>query len=209
MGTECFDSRLRVRTCTDDSRVFAEARCHNDAMDPAVMNALEQSQRLGFLGDRPIAEVVDHARAFVAALDDVSGRVADLGSGGGVPGLVIAHDRPDLHVVLVDRRAKRTDFLDRMVRRLSWGARVSVVCSDVEDLIAGGGHVVDAAVARGFGPPMWTLELGTRLVRPGGITVISEPPNGDRWDQDLTDELGVCRVDDGDGTVSVFRRNVD
>ena len=41
--------------------------------------------------------------------------VLDLGAGGGVPGLVIAHDLPDLHVTLLDRRAKRTDFLERVV----------------------------------------------------------------------------------------------
>ena len=47
-----------------------------------------------------------------------SGTVVDLGSGGGVPGLVIARARPDLRLVLVDRRAARTDHLPRLVRRL-------------------------------------------------------------------------------------------
>ena len=39
--------------------------------------------------------------------------VLDIGSGGGLPGLVIAHDRPDVHVTLIDRREKRTDLLQR------------------------------------------------------------------------------------------------
>ena len=38
----------------------------------------------------PIEEVIDHADAFIAALVDVDGLVVDLGSGGGVPGLVVA-----------------------------------------------------------------------------------------------------------------------
>ena len=42
----------------------------------------------------------------------------DIGSGGGLPGLVIAHDRPDVHVTLIDRREKRTDLLQRQVTRL-------------------------------------------------------------------------------------------
>ncbi len=171
--------------------------------DPDVLAVLEESQRLGFLGDRDIAEVIEHARAFVAALDGVDGTVADLGSGGGVPGLVIAHDRPDLQIVLVDRRSKRTDFLDRMVRRLRWGDRVTVICADVEDLITTS-PTIDAAVARGFGPPATTLDMASRLVRGGGRVIISEPPQGERWPEELLADLGVCRLDDDRGAVSVF-----
>ena len=171
--------------------------------DPDVRAVLDESQRLGFLGDRQISEVIEHARGFVTALDGVEGTVADLGSGGGVPGLVIAHDRPDLRLLLVDRRAKRTDFLDRMVRRLRWGDRVQVICADVEDLI-GASRSIDAAVARGFGPPEMTLSMASRLVRTGGRIVISEPPEGERWAPELTSELGVRRLDDDSGTVSIF-----
>ena len=171
--------------------------------DQDVRAVLEESQRLGFLGERDISEVIDHARAFVGALDGVTGTVADLGSGGGVPGFVIAHDRPDLHLVLMDRRAKRTDFLDRMVRRLRWSDRVTVICADVEHLI-GTEPTIDAAVARGFGPPAVTLEMGVRLIRPGGRVIISEPPEGERWPKELLAGLGVRRLDDGQGTVSVF-----
>lgn len=175
-----------------------------------VREALEESQRLGFLGERDISEVIAHARAFVAALDGVHGTIVDLGSGGGVPGLVIAHDRPDLHVILVDRRAKRTDFLDRIVRRLHWGQRVSVMCVDAAE-ISGGQLVVDAVVARGFGPPMDTLTLSAGVVRHGGRIVISEPPDRDRpaqdrWGEDLLIEVGVTRTDNGRGQVSIFSR---
>lgn len=177
--------------------------------DPDVLAVLEESQRLGFLGDREITEVVEHARAFVDALDGVGGTVADLGSGGGIPGLVIAHDRPDLQLLLVDRRAKRTDFLDRMVRRLRWADRVTIICADVEDVITTA-PTIDAAVARGFGPPATTLSVASRLVRGGGRVIISEPPQGERWPSELLTELGVRRLDDDRGTVSIFeKRPVD
>ncbi len=173
--------------------------------DEGVHDVLEEAQRLGFLGERDIGDVIEHARSFVGALEDVHGTVADIGSGGGVPGFVIAHDRPDLRVLLVDRRAKRTDFLDRMVRRLRWTDRVSVICSDVEDVI-GGEHVIDAVVARGFGPPSVTLSMASRLVRSGGRVVISEPPEGERWPPEMLTEQGVRRIDDRDGAVSVFEQ---
>lgn len=177
----------------------------------ALMAALTESQRLGFLGSRPIEEVIEHARAFVAGLRLVDGgcRVIDLGSGGGVPGLVIAHDRPDLQVTLLDRRTKRTDFLERMVRRLGWDERVSVIAGDVADFDP---HPrFDAAVARGFGPPTQTLRVAASMVRPGGFVVISEPPQGDRWDADVVASLCVERVRSpvAAGRVVVFARLPD
>ncbi len=164
----------------------------SDASDDLVQ-VLTESQRLGFLGSRPVTEVVEHARAFVDGLDGVTGSVVDLGAGGGVPGLVIAQDRPDLALVMVDRRAKRTDFLRRVVSRLGWSSRIEVVNDDVLRLVDRVPDSFDAAVARGFGPPDTTLTLARRLIVPSGRVVISEPPTGDRWSPELLTELGVSR----------------
>lgn len=180
---------------------------------PELLTALADAQRLGFLGDRPIDQAVAHARGFVRALRDHGpiDTVLDLGAGGGLPGLVIAHDLPGLRLTMLDRRAKRTDFLERVVRRMGWTDHVSVVCADVASF-----HPHDrfgAVVARGFGPPEETLSFAAGLVRDGGIIVISEPPGVDRWDESLLDRLGVRRVaaagsarsvDDIDGLVAVF-----
>jgi len=184
-------------------------------VDPELVAVLRESQRLGFLGSRPIPAVIAHARGFVRALDEFESvaTILDLGSGGGVPGLVIAHDRPSVHLTLLDRRAKRTDFLERVVRRLRWQDRVDVVCQDATTF--GPDHSFDAVVARGFGPPAFTLTTADRLVRPGSPMMISEPPDEDRWDEQLLDRLHVERVqlprhDQGaarsplDGLVAVF-----
>lgn len=165
----------------------------------ALAEALGEAQRLGMLGDRPIDAVIEHARAFVDAVVDVDGTVLDLGSGGGVPGLVIAHDRADLRVVLLDRRTKRTDFLARQVRRLHWSERVEVLAMDVEVLAAsvrrGDTAPFDAVVARGFGPPDLTLETAISLTRSGGVVAISEPPAGDRWSNSPLVRSGSVQVE--------------
>jgi 16S rRNA (guanine527-N7)-methyltransferase len=166
---------------------------------PALVDALLHAQRLGFLGQRPIPEVISHARGFVRALvaarsdQDPIESVVDLGSGAGLPGLVIAHDLPDVRVTLLDRRAKRTDVLERTVRRLGWQDRITVVCDDVTRYRPE--SLVDAVVARGFGPPAFTLTQAARLIRPDGMIVISEPPGRDRWDGHLLRELGMRRVE--------------
>ena len=134
------------------------------------------------LGAAPIAAVVEHSELFVTALADVTGTVIDLGSGGGVPGLVIARRRPDLHVVLVDRRATRTDQLRRLVARLGLGARVTVLTAEARALPRLLDHRADAVVARGFGPPPTVVAAATPILAQGGLLVVSEPPGGiERW----------------------------
>ncbi len=159
-----------------------------------LTSVLTESQRLGFLGARPIAEVIEHAQGFVAAIPSSAHTIVDLGSGGGVPGLVIARDRPQLHLTLLDRRTKRTDFLERVVRRLGWQERVTVVAADAARFVAEHPHHFDVAVARGFGPPEMTLRYGSELVVTGGRVVISEPPVGDRWDPAWLEANGLLRL---------------
>jgi 16S rRNA (guanine527-N7)-methyltransferase len=162
---------------------------------PELVDALHDAQRLGFLGARPIPEVIDHARGFVRALAPFApiDSVLDLGSGGGVPGLIIAHDLPTARVTLLDRRRKRTDALERVIRRLGWQDRVSVRCEDVETFDPE--EPFGAVVARGFGPPAFTLAQASRLVRSGGSIVISEPPGANRWDPHLLDELHLRQIE--------------
>lgn len=171
---------------------------------------LARAQRDGALGAWPIDEVITHARAFVDALPHEAVSVLDLGSGAGVPGLVIALDRPKCSLTLVDRRAKRIDALRRAVTALGWTDRVSVLQADAEVLTTQPEweHSQDAVVARGFGPPELTLSVASRLVRDGGWVVISEPPSDQpsRWDPSL---LVRCEVGVPDRCGRVVRFHVE
>lgn len=165
-------------------------------MPRSVRDVLVDAQRIGALGPRPIDDVIAHARAFVDALPAGTTRIIDLGSGAGVPGLVVADALPEATMVLVDRRAKRTDALALAVAGLGWRDRVSVICADVDDLVRNPAHATsyDAVISRGFGPHETTLRLSAGLVRPGGVVVISEPPEGEpnRWPADLVNELSLA-----------------
>ncbi len=176
--------------------------------DPALTEALASSQRLGMLGDRPISDVIVHAGAFVDALAAVRGTVVDLGSGGGVPGLVIARARPDLSIVLVERRTTRADHLQRLVRRLGLGGRVAVHAADAGALPSS--TLADAVVARSFGPPLATARAAAALLRPGGRLVVSEPPHVDgRWRGDEVRELGFVVLDQPDRRVACLMFHVE
>ncbi|MEZ5298662.1 MAG: RsmG family class I SAM-dependent methyltransferase [Ilumatobacteraceae bacterium] len=140
---------------------------------PELFETLRQAQRFGFFGDRPIDEAVAHAEHYVAAIEGRGGRLIDLGAGGGLPGLVIADARPDLEIVLLDRREKRTDFLARAARRLGFD-HVEVWCRDagdvVRDVTTERDPGFDLVTARGFGPPEVTLRMGAGCVRRRGAS---------------------------------------
>lgn len=146
--------------------------------DDALLEALGASQRLGFFGGAPLPEILAHARRFVAAIPADARRVIDVGSGGGLPGLVIAWDRPEVTVTLVDRRATRMDAVRRLVTRLGLRERVSVVTADVVDLLRAPGQQgsYDVVTARGLGAPAVTAEWCRPLLRTGGRLLVSEPP---------------------------------
>jgi len=158
---------------------------------------LERAQIQGALGARPIAEVIDHANDFVAALPTDVTSVLDLGTGAGIPGLVIAFARPSVQVTMVDRRAKRIDALQRAIVALGWEARATTIAVDAEQLIADPTWLWrhDAVVARGFADPRTTLRVAAQLTRTDGWVVISEPPAGSptRWDPAWYEEFQVSR----------------
>lgn len=170
-------------------------------------DVLGAAQRAGTLGDRPIVEIIEHARHFVRVIPSTAKSVIDIGSGAGVPGLVIAQDRPELSITLVDRRATRMDALKRSVEALQLGHQVRVLTADASDLAKSLEFVnsFDVAVCRGLGPPSYTARLARPFLVKGGILVVSEPPDasGGRWPQSLWAPLGYDGAQLG-GSVAIL-----
>ncbi|MBN2621748.1 MAG: class I SAM-dependent methyltransferase [Acidimicrobiales bacterium] len=175
--------------------------------DAALDGVLERSRRLGYLGPGSLRVQIDHARGFAAGLGTPPQRFLDLGSGGGLPGLVLALHWPASQAVLLDASARRCAFLAEAVAELGCDDRVSVVRARAEDAgrrpeLRG---AFDAVVARGFGPPAVTAECGAPFLVVGGHLVVSEPP-GD--DGEATADVGAadCARPHGDAAVDVAGR---
>jgi 16S rRNA (guanine527-N7)-methyltransferase len=155
---------------------------------------LADARDLGFLGAPPLDAQIAHARGFAAALTQAPRSFLDLGSGGGLPGLVVAGEWPTSTGVLLDANHRRAEFLEDACRRLHLGPRVRVVCERAE--VAGRDPLLreqfDAVTARAFGRPPVVAECGSPFLRVGGRLVVSEPPHETaRWDADALSLLGM------------------
>ncbi len=77
--------------------------------------------RLSLVGPGTAEDVVERhygeALQALPLLGDAQGRLLDLGSGGGFPGVVLAAARPRMHVVLVEPRQRKWAFLTSATHR--------------------------------------------------------------------------------------------
>ena len=94
--------------------------------------------------------------------------VCDIGTGAGLPGLVLAIARPDLAVTLVEPLLRRTTFLDEVVAELEL-SHVTVVRGRAEDLH--GTATFDVVTSRAVAPLERLLGWSMPLVSPTGATV--------------------------------------
>jgi 16S rRNA (guanine527-N7)-methyltransferase len=163
----------------------------------SLLQQLEVARSRGMLGPGPVEAHLEHAAQMADAIGpDFSGHFLDLGSGGGVPGLVLLEVWPLATGFLLDARRRRCRFLEGALRELDLLNRASVGWGRAEELardrrLRG---TFDLVVARGFGGPATTAECAVGFLLPDGRLAVSEPPeagNRDRWPVEGVAALGL------------------
>ena len=119
---------------------------------------------------------------------EAGGSVADLGSGAGLPGMVLAVLRPGASVTLVESRERRVAFLRRVVRRLAL-PNVEVVQARVEELV--GRRAFELVCSRALGGIGRTLLPSLGLVGAGGRLVLFKGP---RWWEEAEEAAEIARA---------------
>jgi len=109
--------------------------------------------------------------------------IADLGSGGGFPGMVLAIARPEARFTLVDSSAKRTAFLRAAAEALHL-PNATVVTARAEEVGQDPDHRerYDVVISRAVAPLPVLLEYCLPLARVGGQVIAMKGP-------DVADEL--------------------
>jgi len=97
--------------------------------------------------------------------------IADLGSGGGMPGIPLSMVLVDSAFTLVESRGRRCAFLREVARDFGLAKRVRVLEGDAWELSQEEARF-DAVVARAFLPPEKLLVLGSRIVQPTGRVIV-------------------------------------
>ena len=163
-----------------DLREELEAGLHSLALDPALSTPLlaylallarwNRTYNLTAIRDpremvgKHLLDSLAMAPA-VAELAARGGRLADLGTGPGLPGIPLAIAHPGLRVALVESNGKKARFLREAVRQLGLG-NVRVAESRIEAFDAPGEF--DAITARALATLPLILELGGHLLAAGG-----------------------------------------
>jgi 16S rRNA (guanine527-N7)-methyltransferase len=135
-----------------------------------LLLAANQRMNLTRITDRAAAEVqhVGDALTLLPFLPAGRHRLADVGSGGGVPGMPLAIAWPDAEVFLIEATRKKADFLREAAAKLGLG-NVTVINERAE--AAGRGVLRDSCdivVARAVGELAFLAEWCLPLIRKGG-----------------------------------------
>jgi 16S rRNA (guanine527-N7)-methyltransferase len=124
----------------------------------------------GLLGPREVDRIWDRHILNSAAVGKLLGsgeRVADIGSGAGLPGIPLALARPDLQVTLIEPLLRRSDFLREVVDEL--GIPVAVIRGRAEEpAVRSAIGEVDAVVSRAVASLDKLTKWSMPLLRTGG-----------------------------------------
>lgn len=122
--------------------------------------------------------------------------VSDLGSGAGLPGLVLAAALPDSEILLIESQARKCAFIADAAEALGL-ENAHVVCTRAEEWQAGMGRS-DVAVARAMAAQSVVLEYAAPLLRLGGSLVDWRGRRivpAERAAEKAADELGLNRIE--------------
>jgi 16S rRNA (guanine527-N7)-methyltransferase len=117
------------------------------------------------------------------------GKIADLGSGGGFPGVPLAarllSPHTDLSLTLIESIGKKARFLEAVTAASGLAPRLRVAHARAEDLAQGGGVRFDLITARAIAPLSELIRLAASILTPTG-SLLAWKRAGAGWDAELS-----------------------
>jgi 16S rRNA (guanine527-N7)-methyltransferase len=148
-------------------------------------NLVLDADLLGLLGPREMPKLwTRHIlnSAVVSELLLPGSKVADVGSGAGLPGIPMAIARPDVKFVLIEPMERRANWLEKQVQELAL-KNVKVRRARAEEIEA---HTFDVVTARAVSALPKLLRLTVPLLKPGGAVLALK---GGKAQDEITESL--------------------
>jgi 16S rRNA (guanine527-N7)-methyltransferase len=144
--------------------------------------------------------LLDDALRAAEIVEGLPGRIVDVGSGGGSPGIPLAATLPERTFVLLEAERRKSEFLERFAAELP---NVEVVWGRAEEQPIDGFGV---ALAKALAKPPVATELCLPLVAPGGAAVLWLGKNADRDAVSRVAELLGGRLESDEEGIAVLRK---
>lgn len=130
-----------------------------------------------------------HVIDVLLPLTTLSGEILDVGTGGGIPGLVYAIVFP-VKVLLVDSTRKKITWLENIIKKLKI-TNAEVLCSRVEELGNNMRERFDILAARALAELRITIELCAAFCKVGGKLLLYKGP---KWQQEYKEAERTLKV---------------
>ena len=179
---EIDESLLGGKTCQSLVRLYDEISLFNPMY--GLVNASGE--------DLVVRHILDCLAPFAMMKSDKGVRMADLGSGSGLPGLVLASAFEDRSFFLVERMGRRAGFLRNTIAVLGMSGRVNVIQKDLSEVR----DTFDMVTFRAFRQLKDIVSDLDRILAPGGrIYSYKSSEENIREELEVLQSYSACRFE--------------
>lgn len=172
LGIEDFGLNLSATNITNLELFLQEMGRWNQVHNLTAIEDQKDSVRLHLIDSIAVLPIL---REFLKA---PAPKIADLGSGGGLPAIPIAILQPEWHLTLIEAVRKKTAFLQHVRGKLKL-KNIEVLSERVENVALQQTGQFDAVISRAFTNLARFLELSLPLLKPGGLAFAMKSKRAD------------------------------
>ena len=181
LGIEDLGLKLSAANIADLEQFLQEMGRWNQVHNLTAIEGEQDSVRLHLIDSIAVLPVM---RRF---LKDAPPRIADLGSGGGLPAVPIAIVQPEWQLSLIEAIRKKTAFLQHVRGKLKL-KNIEVLCERVEDAAVQQPAQFDAVISRAFTNLARFLDLSLPFLKPDGLVFAMKAKRADDEMKDVSME---------------------
>jgi len=179
LGIEDLGLKLSATNIADLELFLQEMTRWNQVHNLTAIEGEKDSVRLHLIDSIAVLPVL---RQF---LQGPSPKIADLGSGGGLPAIPIAIVQPEWHLSLIEAIRKKTAFLQHVRGKLKL-KNIEVLCERVEDAAVQQPAQFDAVISRAFTNLARFLDLSLPFLKPNGLVFAMKAKRADDEMKDVS-----------------------